>query len=76
MMATGGSGVEIDRLGIGAERLDQHVVDDLDDHLAGRHRFDDIGADGARAHLVDEERTTSSATSASSRARRTSRRAG
>jgi hypothetical protein len=29
-------------------------MDDLDDHLAGRHRLDDIGADGAGAHLVGE----------------------
>ena len=54
MMATGGDGVEIDRVRLGAQRLDQHVIDDLDDHLAGRHGFHDIGADGARAHLVDE----------------------
>ncbi len=46
--------IEIDRLRVGAQRLDQDVIDDLDDHLAGRHRFDDIGADGAGAHLVDE----------------------
>ena len=50
----GRDGIEIDRLCFGAQRLDQHVVDDLDDHLAGRDGFDDIGADGARAHLVDE----------------------
>ena len=49
MMATGGGGVEVDRLGVRAQRLDQDVVDDLDDHLAGRDRFDDIGADGAVA---------------------------
>ena len=54
MMATGGGGVEIDRVGVRAERLDQHVVDDLDDHLAGRDRLDHVGADGPVAHLVDK----------------------
>ena len=31
-------------------------MDDLDDKLAGRDRADDIGADRARAHPVDEIR--------------------
>ena len=38
MMATGGGGIEVDRLGLGAQHRDQLVVDDLDDHLAGRDR--------------------------------------
>ena len=50
----GRGGVEIDRLGMVAQGLDQHVVDDLDDHLAGRDRLDDIGADRLNLHLVDE----------------------
>ena len=37
-----------------AQGFDQHVMDDLDDLLAGRDRADDIFADGARADLVDE----------------------
>jgi len=37
-----------------AERLDQRIVHDLDDQLARRDRADDIGADRARAHPVDE----------------------
>ena len=38
-------GVEIDALAVGAERRDQLVVHDLDDHLAGRDRFDHLDAD-------------------------------
>ena len=69
-------GVEVDAARtVVAEHLDQLVVDDLDDLLAGRHRAGDLGADGALAHLLDEAATTSSATSASSSARRTSRSA-
>ena len=47
-------GIEIDRIGGGAERLDELVVDDLDDHLAGRDRLHDLDADRAFAHPVDE----------------------
>ena len=47
-------GVEIDRLRVGAERADQLVVHDLDDHLAGRDRLDDVDADRAFLHLLDE----------------------
>ena len=36
------------------EHFDQHIVHDLDDLLGGRDRADDILADGARTHLVDE----------------------
>ena len=40
-------GVEVDRLGLGAEHLDELVVDDLHDLLAGRDRLDHLGADRA-----------------------------
>ncbi len=33
---------------------DQFVVHDLDDHLAGRDRLDDVDADRALLHLLDE----------------------
>ncbi len=46
--------VEVDRLRVRAEHLDQLVVDDLDDHLARRHRLDDRDADGVLLHLVGE----------------------
>ena len=46
--------VEINLLAVGAKGCDQFVVDDLDDHLARRHRLDDGGADRLLAHLVDE----------------------
>ena len=46
--------VEIDRLRRRTQHLDQLVVDDLDDHLAGRDRADHVLADGAGAHLVGE----------------------
>jgi hypothetical protein len=52
------------------------VMDDLDDHLAGLDRLDDLGADGLFAFTFSVKvLTTSRATSASSRARRTSRSA-
>ena len=47
-------GIEVDRIGGGAERLDELVMDDLDDHLAGGDRLHDLDADGAFAHPVDE----------------------
>ena len=47
-------GVEGDALALAAERVDQHVVDDLDDLLAGRDRLQHLGADGALPHLVGE----------------------
>ncbi len=46
--------VEVDRLPLAAERLDERVVDDLDDHLPRLHRFDDGGADGLGARAVYE----------------------
>ena len=46
--------VEVDGLAVGAERRDELVVHDLDDHLAGRDRLDDGGADRFLAHLVGE----------------------
>ena len=45
---------KIDRLTVGAEHLDQFVVHDLDDHLAGRDRFHDVCADRLGLHLVGE----------------------
>ena len=54
MIATGGRRVEIDRLARRAQRLDQLVVDDLHDHLAGRDRLDHLDADGALLDLVGE----------------------
>src|SRR5262249_19846763 len=47
-------GVEVDRLRFAAERLDEGVVDDLDDHLAGPDRLDDGGADRLGARTVDK----------------------
>ena len=54
MMTTGRRRVEIDRYAFGAEHLDQLVMDDLDDHLAGLDRFEHGGADRLGAHLVGE----------------------
>ena len=45
--------VDLDRTGA-AKRLDQRVVDDLDDLLARRDRAQNLGADRAFAHLGDE----------------------
>ena len=50
----GRGGIEVDRLGVRAERVDQLVVDDLHHHLAGRHRLDDVDADRALLDLIDE----------------------
>ncbi len=47
-------GLEVDGDALGAERVDERVVDDLHDHLAGGHRLDDSAADGAVPHLVGE----------------------
>jgi hypothetical protein len=49
-----GRAAEIERRILAAQRFDQHVMDDLDDLLAGRDRADDVLADRARADLVDE----------------------
>jgi hypothetical protein len=46
--------VEIDRIGADAQRFDQLVVNDLDDHLAGRDRLDHLDADGAFLYLIDK----------------------
>ena len=46
--------VEVDGDTLGAEHLDQLVMDDLDDHLAGLDRLQHRGADGLLAHLVGE----------------------
>ena len=37
-----------------AEHLDEGVIDDLDDLLAGADRADDLFADSTHAHLLDE----------------------
>ena len=47
-------GVQINRCGVGAEHRDEFVVDDLDDHLAGRHRAQHLGADGLGFDLLGE----------------------
>ena len=47
-------GFKADRGLFGSQRIDQRIMDDFDDHLAGRDRFDDFGTDSATAHLVDE----------------------
>ena len=46
--------IQIDRLGLGAERAHQLVVDDLDDHLPRRDRAHHLLADGLLAHPVRE----------------------
>jgi len=46
--------VEVDRIGVRAERLDQLVVHQLHDHLARRDRLDHRDADGVLLHLIDE----------------------
>ena len=54
-IGTGGGGVEVERhRALAAERLDHHVVDDLDDLLAGGDGAQHLGADGAFADLGDE----------------------
>ena len=59
-MPTGGGRVEVEpalpdrRLAGAGEGLDQMVVDDLDHHLAGRDRADDILSDRLFAHRGDE----------------------
>ena len=68
-------GVEVEVGDRAAQHLDQVIVDDLDDHLARRDRADDVGADRLGPHPSMNWRTTGRATSASSRAVRTSRRA-
>ena len=49
-----GRRIEVDGDALGAEHLDQLVMDDLDDHLAGLDRLHHGGADGLLAHLVGE----------------------
>ena len=52
-IGAGGVQVERDRP-FAAQRLDHHVVDDLDDLLAGGDRGQHLGPDRALAHLGDE----------------------
>ncbi len=47
-------GGQVERRFVGAEHGDQLVMDDLDDHLAGRDRADHLLADRLLAHLGDE----------------------
>ena len=47
-------GIEIDALAVGAERRDQLVVHDLDDHLAGRDRLHHLDADRLLLDVVGE----------------------
>ena len=54
MMTTGARRIEVDGDAFGAQHLDQLVMDDLDDHLAGLDRLQHLGADGLLAHLVGE----------------------
>ena len=54
MMTTGAGALRSIGDALGAEHLDQLVMDDLDDHLAGLDRLEDLGADGLFAHLVGE----------------------
>ena len=54
MIATGAGALRSIAWDVAAERLDQRIVDDLDDHLAGLDRLDDGGADRLGAGAVDE----------------------
>ncbi len=54
MMTTGAGALRSIVDALGAEHLDQLVMDDLDDHLAGLDRLQDLGADGLVAHVVGE----------------------
>ena len=53
-MVTGATALRLIGTAVVAEHLDQLVMHDLDDLLAGRHRAGDFGADGALAHLFDK----------------------
>ena len=55
MMTVGGFGATVSRGGVGAQQLDQLVVDDLDDRLGGRQAVQDVLADGL---LLDAPRRT------------------
>ena len=54
MIATGGAALRSIGSASEPKRLDQNVIDDLDDHLAGLDRFHHFRADRAGAGLVDE----------------------
>ena len=54
MMTAGGVTSRFELGGFRAERLDQRVVDDLDDHLARRDRAQHFLPDGLFGDLVDE----------------------
>ncbi len=54
MIGTGAERIEVDRLALRAECLNQLVVHELDHELAWRHRFDQLDADRVRLHLLGE----------------------
>ncbi len=54
MMATGAGALRSIGCARRAERRDELVVHDLDDHLAGRDRLDHVDADRVLLHLVGE----------------------
>ena len=54
MMATGGAALRSIGLASEPSVVDELVVHDLHDHLAGRDRLDHLDADGVLLHLLDE----------------------
>lgn len=46
--------MQVDADPFAAQHLDQFVMHDLDDHLAGLDRLQDLGADGLFTHAVGE----------------------
>ena len=46
--------IQVDGHAFGAQHVDQFVVDDLDDHLAGLDRLQNLGANRLGAYLVGE----------------------
>ncbi len=46
--------LQVEWYGVLAQHLDDGVIDDLDDHLAGLDRLDDFLADRTLFHLLDE----------------------
>ena len=54
MMATGGAALRSIGLALRAERGDELVVHDLDDHLPRRHRLHHLDADRVLLHALGE----------------------
>ena len=73
MMIAGGVTPSSSVARLAAEHFNQRVIDDLDDLLARRDRFEDGWPTAWSVTLSINDRTTGSATSASSKATRTSR---